>query len=254
MQNLGHRQALPGSRRIRTGPRAQLACINCKERKLKCDNQVPSCVNCQRYDIDPGTRRHQPRNYVETLEGKVAFLEDLLRRTRQGSIAPPVAAPRTEDAASGSSPTVSQTKDDDDIASELSSKVALLGMTADGEAPHYLGSSSVFSFSHVIHASLHQPFPGNHLESLNAHQDDAAAAAPAPCFLPDYELGISLSNAYFENIHPQYPFLHEPTFRRWEDALIRPSNTIGELEFDPVPLFFVNMVGYVFNSTCRCHD
>ncbi|KAI8713851.1 hypothetical protein NCS52_01230900 [Fusarium sp. LHS14.1] len=246
MQNLGHRQALPGSRRIRTGPRAQLACINCKERKLKCDNQVPSCVNCQRYNIaclveDPATRRQQPRNYVETLEAKVAVLEDLLRRTRQGNTTPPVAATRTEDTASGHSPTVSTKDDDDDVVSELSSKVALLGMTADGEARHYLGPSSVFSFSHVIHASLRQPFPGNHLESLDDDQDDSAAA-PSPCFLPDYELGISLSNAYFENIHPHYPFLHEPTFRRWEDALVRPSNTVGELDFDPVPLFFVNMV------------
>ncbi|KAK2699255.1 hypothetical protein QWA68_001961 [Fusarium oxysporum] len=248
MQNAGHRQALPGSRRIRTGPRTQLACINCKERKLKCDSQVPSCVNCQRFDItclveDPATRRHQPRNYVETLEAKVAFLEDLLRKARQENTTPPVAASRTEDTPSGSSPEVSETKDDDDDddASALSSKVALLGMTADGEARHYLGPSSIFSFSHVIHASLRQPFPGNHLESLNDYQDDTAVA-PSPCFLPDYELGISLSNAYFENIHPHYPFLHEPTFRRWEDALVRPSNTIGELDFDPAPLFFVNMV------------
>ncbi|KAF5260770.1 hypothetical protein FOXYS1_8578 [Fusarium oxysporum] len=248
MQNAGHRQALPGSRRIRTGPRTQLACINCKERKLKCDSQVPSCVNCQRFDItclveDPATRRHQPRNYVETLEAKVAFLEDLLRKARQQNTTPPVAASRTEDTPSGSSPEVSETKDDDDDddASALSSKVALLGMTADGEARHYLGPSSIFSFSHVIHASLRQPFPGNHLESLNDYQDDTAAA-PSPCFLPDYELGISLSNAYFENIHPHYPFLHEPTFRRWEDTLVRPSNTIGELDFDPAPLFFVNMV------------
>ncbi|RKL08437.1 hypothetical protein BFJ71_g1724 [Fusarium oxysporum] len=199
MQNAGHRQALPGSRRIRTGPRTQLACINCKERKLKCDSQVPSCVNCQRFDItclveDPATRRHQPRNYVETLEAKVAFLEDLLRKARQENTTPPVAASRPEDTPSGSSPEVSETKDDDDDddASALSSKVALLGMTADGEARHYLG--------------------------------------------------ISLSNAYFENIHPHYPFLHEPTFRRWEDTLVRPSNTIGELDFDPAPLFFVNMV------------
>ncbi|KAG5775302.1 hypothetical protein H9Q73_011016 [Fusarium xylarioides] len=247
MQNAGHRQALPGSRRIRTGPRTQLACINCKERKLKCDSQIPTCVNCQRFDItclveDPATRRHQPRNYVETLEAKVAFLEDLLRKARQGNTAPPVAASGTEDTPSGSSPEVSETKDDDDDeASALSSKVALLGMTADGEARHYLGPSSIFSFSHVIHASLRQPFPGNHLESLNDYQDDPAAA-PSPCFLPDYELGVSLSNAYFENIHPHYPFLHEPTFRRWEDALVRPSNTIEELDFDSAPLFFVNMV------------
>ncbi|KAG5809298.1 hypothetical protein H9Q74_005673 [Fusarium xylarioides] len=247
MQNAGHRQALPGSRRIRTGPRTQLACINCKERKLKCDSQIPTCVNCQRFDItclveDPATRRHQPRNYVETLEAKVAFLEDLLRKARQGNTAPPVAASGTEDTPSGSSPEVSETKDDDDDeASALSSKVALLGMTADGEARHYLGPSSIFSFSHVIHASLRQPFSGNHLESLNDYQDDPAAP-PSPCFLPDYELGISLSNAYFENIHPHYPFLHEPTFRRWEDALVRPSNTIEELDFDSAPLFFVNMV------------
>lgn len=53
----------------RRGPRAQTACISCKERKLKvirihrlfkitfhahhaqCDDQVPSCANCQRLDL-----------------------------------------------------------------------------------------------------------------------------------------------------------------------------------------------------------
>ncbi|CAK7212902.1 hypothetical protein SBRCBS47491_001621 [Sporothrix bragantina] len=37
-----------------------------------------------------------------------------------------------------------------------------------------------------------------------------------PVNVPTYEDGLVLSNAYFENIHIQYPFLHEPTFRMWE--------------------------------------
>ncbi|KAJ3461094.1 hypothetical protein MRS44_011961 [Fusarium solani] len=52
---------------------------------------------------------------------------------------------------------------------------------------------------------------------------------------------MSLSNAYFENIHPKYPFLHEPTFRRSERSLIGPIELVEDLSFDPVATFFVYM-------------
>jgi hypothetical protein len=56
---------------------------------------------------------------------------------------------------------------------------------------------------------------------------------------------MSLSNAYFENIHPKYPFLHEPTFRRSERSLIGPIELVEDLSFDPVATFFVYMVSYL---------
>ena len=34
--------------------------------------------------------------------------------------------------------------------------------------------------------------------------------------LPSAEEAQRLSTAYFKHIHPQYPFLHRPTFDTWE--------------------------------------
>jgi hypothetical protein len=173
---------------------------------------------------DPATKRHQPRNYLETLEARIALLEDQLR-----PISPDI---------SGSS----KSRDEDDGASHLSSKVGMLGLRMDGVEPHYLGSSSAFAFSRLIHSSLRQVISGNHPDLFGVNED---TPKPSPCPLPDYEFGITLSNAYFQNIHPQYPFLHEPTFRVWEAKLLGPSESIDPLSFDPIPLFFLNMVSFV---------
>ncbi|KAJ5240899.1 uncharacterized protein N7469_002490 [Penicillium citrinum] len=51
-----------------------------------------------------------------------------------------------------------------------------------------------------------------------------------------------LSNAYFENIHPQYPFLHEPTFRHYEVLLLNSSTEFNDPIQASIPLFFLNMV------------
>ncbi|ORY56987.1 fungal-specific transcription factor domain-containing protein, partial [Pseudomassariella vexata] len=191
---------------------------------------------------DPATRRHQSRNYVETLEEKVALLEDQLRRAHSrepdsGTTAPAI------DNAHPLGPTASGPTETEDSVDELSSKVGMLAFRVDGEEPSYLGSSSPFAFSRIIHSSLRQPFPRNRSDTFGPPQDDTSL--PTPCLLPQYEFGITLSNAYFENIHAQYPFLHEPTFRRWEAMLVGSAEAAGAAEaivLDPVPYFFINMV------------
>ena len=191
---------------------------------------------------DPTTKRHQSRNYVETLEERVALLEEQLRRARSDDQASSKTPHTTQDPAhcrlAGS-----ETSGEGDGTNELSFKVGMLGLRANGDEPHYLGSSSAFAFSRIIHSSLRQSFPGAPSEVSNVLEEDISQSSPCP--LPDPELGISLSNAYFENIHPQYPFLHEPTFRLWEKKLIEPFTPIGPLEFDPIPLFFINMVRFL---------
>lgn len=185
------------------------------------------------------TRRRQSRNYVETLEERVAFLENQLRN-------------RSEDSGTSLSPqTIHSTADRAEPAreeapestSELSSRVGMLGLRVNGEEPHYLGSSSAFAFSRIVHSSLHLPSSRNCLETFGGSEQDASAHFSCP--LPDDALAVRLGNAYFENIHPQYPFLHEPTFRQWEARLLmRPPDTAEAFMFDSVPLFFMNMVGY----------
>ncbi|RDL31801.1 Uncharacterized protein BP5553_09203 [Venustampulla echinocandica] len=255
----------PGPRptRIRTGSRTQVACINCKESKLKvqtikkakleCDGRVPACTNCGRYQLtclveDPATRRRLPRNYLETLEGRVAALENLLQQLRYHASASPT-GPTAETLLLQSEPgrdSAGQTasdkaKEDDDQISDLTAKVGMLDLKYSAAAePHYLGSSSTFAFSRIINSALRQPVSRGPAFTAGSSLVDNLMPLTYPCSLPDYDTGIMLSNAYFENIHPQYPFLHEPTFRLWEMEVREPPQDLEY--FDPVPTFFVNMV------------
>ncbi|KAL2824999.1 putative transcriptional activator protein acu-15 [Aspergillus cavernicola] len=246
--------------RTRSGNRALIACVNCKEKKLKCDNKASGCENCRRWGSiclveDPATKKHRPRNYLETLEQRVAFLEDILKEYRPDLANDHLSqghSPRPESQLTSSITT--QSADDqygnllteprshgqDDKQNgfdELASKVGLLSLNAAGAEPHYLGSSSTFAFSRLLNSSLRQVIitqPDN-ANTFCQTEDDS------PCPLPEYEVAIKLSDAYFRHIHPQYPFIHEPTFRTWEGMLMRGS-TESEITFSSVPLFFLNMV------------
>lgn len=184
------------------------------------------------------TRRRQPRNYVETLEERVASLENQLRNNRSKD-SEMSSGEQTIHSTAGYQAASWQEKDQDST-SELSSSVGMLGLKVNGEEPRYLGSSSVFAFSRVIHSSLHLPSSRSYLEGFGGSEQDTSTDFSCP--LPDDALAVRLSNAYFENIHPQYPFLHEPTFRQWEARLIGPPETSEAFVFDSVPFFFVNMV------------
>lgn len=130
---------------------------------------------------------------------------------------------------------------------QLASKVGMLDLHAAGAEPHYLGSSSVFAFSRMVNTSLRQIHTERPTSSFSLTEENANSLSP--CLLPDYEVGIMFSNAYFENIHPQYPFLHEPTFRLWETQLLCPSDSDSAFEFDPLPLFFVNMASLLVDTS-----
>ena len=129
---------------------------------------------------------------------------------------------------------------DNDGDSDLPSKVGFLDVKTTQVEPQYLGPSSTFSFAHIINASLRgaisqKPPPGQ-------RSPDQVEATPIPCPFPEYNVAVKLSNAYFENIHPHYPFLHEPTFRHYEEKLLKQSSEIPNIIMYSVPLFFINMV------------
>ncbi|KAK5065497.1 hypothetical protein LTR69_003046 [Exophiala sideris] len=177
-----YRRQPKGVQRTRTGPRALVACIHCKEKKLKCDNNISGCDNCRRSGSiclveDPATKRWQPRNYLETLEQRVAYLEGILTQYRPDVAedhffqvdaqqpelqpSPSTLEQRSDHQYSGRS--VSPVPDDEhDGLDELASKVGLLSLNAAGAEPHYLGPSSVFAFSRLINSSLRQVVVRNH--------------------------------------------------------------------------------------------
>ncbi|KAL4865039.1 fungal-specific transcription factor domain-containing protein [Aspergillus spectabilis] len=236
-------QAQRGTQRIRTGNRTLIACINCKERKLKCDDKIFGCENCHRWGFiclveDPSTKRQHPRNYLETLEQP----SDHFSQYNDPRPEPQPSSPNLSQSTEGQhgTPLTAGAYMEDEKHNELdglASKVGLLSLNAAGAESHYLGTSSTFAFARLINSSLRQVVltQTNNVDTLHQTEEDT------PCSLPDYEAAVKLSDAYFRHAHPHYPFLHEPTFRAWEQMMLDGS-TETEMTFNPVPLFLLNMV------------
>ncbi|KAL2818637.1 hypothetical protein BJX63DRAFT_383600 [Aspergillus granulosus] len=77
----------PAAKRPRIGERTTLECIGCKQKKLKCNGRSPKCQNCVKSGRDclvedPATGLHRPRDYLKSLESRVAYLESLLQQVR----------------------------------------------------------------------------------------------------------------------------------------------------------------------------
>ncbi|KAI1022224.1 hypothetical protein LB504_007231 [Fusarium proliferatum] len=238
MQQIGNRTRRTGPFRRRRvpGSRAHQACIHCKDKKLKCDDRTPSCGNCERMGItclvlDPQTKKSRPRNYLEMLEGRVAGLQS------NDHITPPQSTPAAASNVESTS-SIPCTPEGRDGASDLSSRVGMLDFRTSQTEPQYLGSSSSFAFSRIISLSLSSNLP----TAPGLTQLSDRRSSPSPCLLPDYDVAVKLSDAYFKHIHPQYPFLHEPTFRTWEAMLYDSSPDFTDTGLPFTPLFFLNMV------------
>ncbi|KAF5510549.1 Positive regulator of purine utilization [Colletotrichum siamense] len=274
------------AKRPRLGERTMLACIGCKQKKLKCDGQSPKCQNCVRTGRDclvedPGTGLHRPRDYMKSLEARVAYLEGLLQQVRpevaldhfgsnEGHDADHSAPPPTGSTsqpmpimhmptAFPALPEQSSFEDvdfsralrapsidaDDHHVDMLSSEVALLCLSAAGREPHYFGPSSAVSFSRIVSATMGLASRGGssqHSHAGRAKGPGSEVPREVPLRLPSPTLRANLSQAYFNNIHPQYPFLHKPTFQIWEESCLKASLEGDLSSVSGVSLFFVLMV------------
>ena len=137
----------------------------------------------------------------------------------------------------------------------VSSEVALLCVNASGREPQYLGHSSALSFAHVATQAmgLDDEAPTQDLWSGSQPIDSfTRSATTIELKHPSPKVAESLSRAYFDNIHLQYPFLHQPTFEGWEQNC-REANLNGTLsDLGHIPLFFVTMV-YAIGSVVISH-
>ncbi|KAK2766349.1 fungal specific transcription factor [Colletotrichum kahawae] len=69
---------------------------------------------------------------------------------------------------------------------------------------------------------------------------------------PSPSLPGNLSQTYFENIHPQYPILHKPTFQKWEDQYVKANLEVDQTLLDEPSIFFVLMV-YAIGALVENH-
>lgn len=226
---------------------------------------------------DPATGLRRPRNYLQTLEAHVAHLEQLLQQARPDvaldhlgvgaadhvhgdlpasatpcdpfGIASPTSFFIAKESTTDQAPIPYHQRSSTGLGSDasfddLSSEVALLCLSAAGREPHYFGPSSAVSFSRIAGQLMG-------LGKLSASSQSAAGMETPPrhghprSFVPQFpppDVGLELSQAYFDNIHRQYPFLHKPTFKRWEQQCLAAHRDGDVMEAGDTPLFFVLMV------------
>ncbi|KAH7123034.1 fungal-specific transcription factor domain-containing protein [Dactylonectria macrodidyma] len=248
------RNSLHSVKRPRLGERTMLACIGCKQKKLKCDGQSPKCQNCSRSGReclveDPATGLYRPRDYMQSLEARVAYLEGLLQKTRPDVALDHLVESEQERQATEAQPSTSAAPDEahveaDDPADQLSADVALLCLSAAGKEPHYFGPSSAVSFSRIVSAAMKLPrkVGGSQNSVLMAENAAFSSARLFPISFPSPALGSTLSQAYFNNLHPQYPFLHRPTFEFWENECMKADAAGNLYAAGDIAMFFVWMV------------
>lgn len=122
------------------------------------------------------------------------------------------------------------------------SRIDMLCMDSARGQPFYFGASSPLLFTRLVSSMLRgvrSQAPGL---SMSGVDDELLSEMPqtAPAMLPDRFFNDLLVNAYFTHVHPQYPFLHQPTFMKAQKNVLDATENV--IPPDPVELFFVYMV------------
>jgi hypothetical protein len=138
----------------------------------------------------------------------------------------------------------------------VSSEVGLLCVNASGREPQYLGSSSALSFAQIATNTMGLQGDAFNQKPIWAHAPDLDRQRGRNQAIdlkhPAKEVAEVLSKAFFENIHPQYPFLHQPTFALWEREC-QDADVSGSLhDVGHTSIFFVTMV-YAIGSIALSH-
>ena len=122
------------------------------------------------------------------------------------------------------------------------SALELLCLRSAGAEPHFFGASSGYSFAKMFSASLRavrQQGPGLTMSGIRDKTcQKRPLAMPVP--LPNRMVVNALTNAYFEQVHPQFPFLHQPSHEKRKDEVL--SAIDAGKSPDPIHSFFVYVV------------
>lgn len=226
---------------------------------------------------DPSTKRSLPPGYVSTLEARVAYLEGLLKgdqravamdhmdedttsllatdsshtqatRATDTAISVPSDKPTTSSTNfldSCSRPEVDTSYTSPSVQSGTdchTSPLEMLCMNSAAGQSLYFGASSPLLLSRSINAMLrgvHSLAPGLSMAGVD---NELLSELPRPCpvLLPGRFFCDILANSYFTHVHPQFPFIHRPTYDKWQ------RNVLDAIESaippDPMQVFFVYMV------------
>ncbi|PWY82381.1 Zn(II)2Cys6 transcription factor [Aspergillus eucalypticola CBS 122712] len=257
--------------RRRTAPRGRImtACARCQKRKIRCDGVTPVCGGCQRAHVDcvgGVSIRDISRNYVDELEARIEWLESIIREhlpyidlhkpdepegsvplvRRRGSVcrgSNPSSAP------DAFTPQIGNDKDDWDPARDITDQLGLVSINAEADL-RYLGPSSGLFFTRFVLTGLGRR-AGLAQESVpltgGTNFIPVELLDIQPKGLPsDFRQAQWLTQAYFQAVHGQFPFLHRPSHL---DLLQKAYNGIELLlPIDQFQIYMVLAIGATIRS------
>ena len=201
------------------------ACNRCRQRKNRCDQNLPACSSCEKAGVkcvgfDPITKREIPRAYVYYLESRVTYLESLLSENdikyapsqefdlgakpalehANGSgegaekylASSNVGTNRAEASrGQGSARSREDWEQKQEEADKLNKLVSNIGMVSVKGAsdPRYLGSTSGISFARVVFAAVKSCVSSTSSENGGSRKPGNAG--------PDVVNGTSMRDSFF---------------------------------------------------------
>ena len=232
----------PTMSRRRQVRRLRIACKRCRQRKIRCD-AASRCGACVRTDTEciyeddlPASRRtqlhrHSPSPSIppRATDGSRANADDRsFNDAAHGIEANDLAANHgySQSFVSAANAVIQSENDAEGQRNRspehnISHQVGLVSLSAGGD-PKYIGSSGGYFFTQLLgstNASHESRRTGSteQVQGARRHERDIAIKAfqNIPVGLPATEtLTKQLSEAFFDTIHLQYPFLHKPSHEK----------------------------------------
>lgn len=224
------------------------ACQRCRSKKVRCDQNFPKCLKCEKAGVDcigldPATGREVPRSYVIHLEDRIAHLELKLQEngidpdlTSSNKIIEPV----NKEVEEATYQTAEQ--------SETVKKNNLGNIVLQNGSYHHATSSSI-SFAELLVTALKINKKSNkHTEqdpSISLKNNDIT-----PAILPPKQTALEFIKIYFSQSNSQLPILHREEFIR--DCFIP---IYGALDDKAVLASNYTAINYsVFNNKIKVED
>ncbi|OAL47010.1 hypothetical protein IQ07DRAFT_614179 [Pyrenochaeta sp. DS3sAY3a] len=219
-----------------------------------CNGQYPKCSNCVKASAEcvdgESVRLHSiPRDRtVQRLRSRVTWLESIIRERlpdvdlssnessgahetigdeedaqtqgRVGNGTPPMQRAQSVE------PTLDQMGATPIPPDQRAHEIGLISVGVNSDQ-RYIGPSSGYFLARLVLACSPRANPGQnpgprpptHMAQSTINELVTAAQGPLP--LPAHSIGVQLCDAFFETVHPQYPILHEPSFRQTLEQVYR---------------------------------
>lgn len=218
---------------------------------MQCDGQYPTCSNCKKAasecidgdsvrlrDSGQHDRRHAPqRTLINKLRRRISWLESIIREELPNldlSATPTrddLEGHIVEEVGSANSP-APQSAQEERREVEMSNLTHAQAVVVPDQRAHdiglisvgfnadqkYIGPSSGYFLARLLLANSRKDGDleqrvGNPMSVPQLSIDELVSAAQGPLPLPPQHIAMQLSQVYFETIQPQYPVLHEWSFR-----------------------------------------